>query len=209
MTDPIADTLAWYDRQAVDFAARTADLDLAPLYGRFLRHVRPGGRILDAGCGVGRDTLAFADRGFEVVAFDASEEMARLARERVGGRAEVLRMRFEDVAWQEEFDGIWACASLLHVSAAGFPGVAARLAVALRHGGAWYMSFKHGTSERIDGGRRFTDHTEASLGEALLGNGLEPAEAWVTDDVRVGHGRRHERWLNAIVVRGLSPFDQR
>ena len=88
MADPVTDTLAWYDRSAADFAVRTAELDLAPLYDRFLRRVRPGGRILDAGCGVGRDALAFAERGFEVVAFDASEEMARLARERVGGRAD-------------------------------------------------------------------------------------------------------------------------
>ncbi len=100
MADPTTDTIRWYDRQAADFDARTVDLDLAPLYDRFLSRVRPGGRILDAGCGVGRDALAFAERGFEVVAFDASEEMARLARERVGGRAEVLRMRFEDVAWR-------------------------------------------------------------------------------------------------------------
>jgi ubiquinone/menaquinone biosynthesis C-methylase UbiE len=63
---------------------QTAGLDLEPLYQRFLRHVRPGGRILDAGCGPGRDALAFADRGYEVVAFDASEAMVRLARERVG-----------------------------------------------------------------------------------------------------------------------------
>jgi hypothetical protein len=57
MTDPVADTLAYYDRRAADFAEQTADLDLEPLYARFLRHVRPGGRILDAGCGPGRDAL--------------------------------------------------------------------------------------------------------------------------------------------------------
>src|SRR3712207_7267921 len=44
-------------------------------HDRFLRRVRPGGRILDAGCGTGRDALAFVQRGFEVVAFDASAEM--------------------------------------------------------------------------------------------------------------------------------------
>jgi 2-polyprenyl-3-methyl-5-hydroxy-6-metoxy-1,4-benzoquinol methylase len=115
MADPATDTVAYYNQHAADFAAQTAALDLAPLYDSFLRHVRPDGRILDAGCGAGRDTVAFAERGHEVVAFHASEKMVRLARERAGCLATVHHMRFEEVAWRGEFDGIWACASLLHV----------------------------------------------------------------------------------------------
>ncbi len=199
MADPIADTLAWYDRQAAHFAARTADLDLAPLYDRFIRHIRSGGRILDAGCGVGRDALAFAERGYAVVAFDASAEMVRIARERTAGQAEILQMRFEDATWREEFDGVWACASLLHVPAAELPVVTRRLAAALRPGGALYMSFKHGTGERVAGGRRFTDHNEQTLRAALGGTGLALAEIWTTADVRAG--RSGERWLNAVATR--------
>src|SRR3954470_4490971 len=100
MSDATSDTIAYYDRNAAQFAAGTADLDMSALHERFLRHVRPGGRILDAGFGVGRDALAFVERGFSVVAFDASAEMVRLARERVAGRAEVLQMRFEAVDWR-------------------------------------------------------------------------------------------------------------
>lgn len=199
MPDPASDTLGWYDRNAADFAARAAGLDLGPLYDRFLRRVRTGGRILDAGCGVGRDALAFAERGFGVVAFDASEEMVLLARARVGSRAAVHRMRFEDVAWCEEFDGIWACASLLHVPPASFSEVAARLADALRPGGAWYMSFKVGGGERMAEGRLFVDHTEASLRLALAPLPLGAAEVWLSEDIRPG--RRIERWVNAIATR--------
>jgi SAM-dependent methyltransferase len=65
LADPAADTIAYYDSHAEEFAAQAANLDMYHLYDRFLRHVRPGGRILDAGCGVGRDTLAFAERGYE------------------------------------------------------------------------------------------------------------------------------------------------
>lgn len=108
---------------------------------RFLRHVRPGGRILDAGCGVEPDALAFAERGYSVVAFDASAAMVRLAWKRIAGRAEVLQMRFEDGAWREEFDGIWASASLLHMLAAELPAIARRLAGALRPCAILYMSF--------------------------------------------------------------------
>jgi len=197
MTDPAEDTVAFYDRNAATFAAQTADLDMSPLYQRFLRHVPAGGRILDAGCGVGRDALVFAARGYSVVAFDASSEMVRLARERVAGSAAVLQMRFEDVAWREEFDGVWACASLLHVPAADFPGAAARLAGALRPGGIWYMSFKLGTGERVSGGRHFLDHTAETLRVALSGVHVVVADEWISGDVR--RNRQAEQWLNVIV----------
>src|SRR3954454_18662379 len=106
MTDPAADTIGYYNRHAAEFAAQTANVDMEPIYRRFLPHVRVGGRILDAGCGVGRDALAFAERGYDVVAIDASEEMVRLARERVGGRATVRLMQFQDIQWRDRFDGI-------------------------------------------------------------------------------------------------------
>lgn len=163
------------------------------------RSVRACSRILDAGCGVGRDALAFAERGYSGVAFDASSEMVRLATQRTAGRVELMRMGFDDVDWLGEFDGVWACASLLHVPAAHLPRVLRRLGAALRPGGALYMSFKFGAGERAVGGRRFTDHTEKTLRHALGGTCLALAEIWVTGDVRAG--RTGERWLNAIATR--------
>lgn len=200
------DSVAYYDRNAERFAADTGGLDMSALYERFLRHVHAGGRILDAGCGVGRDALAFTERGYSVVAFDASPEMVRLAMERTRGRVEVLRMSFDEVGWSEEFDGVWACASLLHVRATDLPRVFRRLQAALRPGGALYMSFKLGAGERVAGSRRFTDHTEETLREALTGTGLALAQAWTTTDVR--EGRSGERWLNAIVGRGAPELVQ-
>jgi len=161
MTDEVFDTLTWYNQRAAQFAAQTADLDMGALHERFLRHVRPGGRILDAGCGTGRDAVAFARSGFLVTAFDASAEMVRVATERSGPRVTVKHMRFEEVDWRGEFDGIWACASLLHVPRGAFKAVALRLCAALKPAGAWYMSFKFGQGERVSVGRLFIDHTDA------------------------------------------------
>jgi SAM-dependent methyltransferase len=192
------DSIAYYNRNAERFAADTGGLDMSAVRERFLRHVPLGGRILDAGCGVGRDALAFAERGHQVVALDASAEMVRFAKERVAGRAEVLLMRFEDVTWREKFDGIWACASLLHVPTDQLPAAARRLATALRIGGAFYMSFKYGSGERIAAGRRFTDLIEADLATMLAGTDLQIVDSWITNDVRAG--RSDERWLNAVTT---------
>jgi SAM-dependent methyltransferase len=199
MAQPTTDSVSYYNRRAADFAAQTADLDLGALYERFLRHVRPGGRILDAGCGVGRDTLAFARRGYDVVAFDAAEEMVKLARGRAGSHAVVHRMHSEDIRWRGEFDAIWACASLLHIPEASFPTVAERMAETLRPGGAWYMSFKLGKGERVAGERLFVDHTEETLRDVLGSIPVRITEVWITADVRPGRGS--EQWLNAIAVR--------
>lgn len=113
----MAPDTAFYDQRAASYAAASHDMDLRPLYARFLPHVRPGGRILDAGCGSGRDALAFRQAGFRVEAFDASPQMARQAALLLGQDVPVLC--FEEVVWQERFDGIWACASLLHVRPGG------------------------------------------------------------------------------------------
>ncbi len=199
MADRTADTISYYSRNAACFVAETAELDLSLLRERYLRHIPSAGRILDAGCGSGRDALAFAKLGYEVVAFDACEEMVQPARAHIGRSASVICMRFEDVHWQSCFDGIWACASLLHVPSASFPTVAKRLVDALRPGGAWYMSFKLGEGERMESQRLFVDHTESSLRKALDGLGVEIAEAWTSADIRPS--RSSEHWLNAIALK--------
>jgi 2-polyprenyl-3-methyl-5-hydroxy-6-metoxy-1,4-benzoquinol methylase len=66
----------------------------------------PGGRILDAGCGSGRDSLHFLQHGHEVEAFDASAEMCQLASSLIGRT--VLQKTFEDVDSVSDFDGVLA-----------------------------------------------------------------------------------------------------
>lgn len=190
-------TTAYYRRNADAFYADTITVGMEPLYQRFLPRIPSGGHILDAGCGSGRDSRAFIERGFRVTAFDASPELVRLASRHIG--REVLAMRLEDTHWHRHFDGIWACASLLHVPAMGLPNVMSRLARALKPSGTLYASFKHGKGEREHNDRRFTDLDEPGLA-ALLAQvpGLTPIETWVTADLRPG--RSAETWLNILLA---------
>jgi SAM-dependent methyltransferase len=190
--------LAYYEDQAQSFFAETVAVDMAPLYARFLALIPSGGHILDAGCGSGRDALAFRRLGYAVTAFEASPALARLASEHCGLPVEVRR--FQEVDWEDAFDGIWACASLLHVPMAELPEVLGRLGRALKPDGVLYVSFKYGAGEREHEGRRFTDLDEqglAGLVEAVPA--LVVMETWVTGDRR--EGREGERWLNAVVAR--------
>src|SRR5829696_2513263 len=151
-------TVAYYEANAERFVEDTFEVDMRPLYAPFLTLLPAGARVLDAGCGPGRDSLAFVARGHEVTAFDASEAMARLASRRTG--LPVLRLSFDRVGFEVGFDGVWACASLLHVPRRDMPGVLHRLARALEPHGVLYASFRHGDGEAVRGGRLFSDYRE-------------------------------------------------
>ena len=130
-------------------------------------------------------------------AFDAPAAMVAAARARLESRATVHHRTFDAVAWHAAFDGIWCCASLLHVPQAAFPDVAARLLAALRPGGAWYLSFKHGEGEHGRWGRLFVDHTEVTLRAALSPLPVQLLDLWVSANRRPR--RADEAWLNAVV----------
>lgn len=190
-------SIAYYDRHAASFFKDTAAADMSELYRPFLEHLPAGGAILDAGCGSGRDSLAFRRLGYHVEAFDGSVEIVRLAREYTG--LPVAHLTFQDVAWDHHFDGIWACASLLHVSLSALPDVLAQLRRAVRPGGVIFASFKYGEGEREVAGRTFTDMSEASATALFEGGHLKILNLWTTGDVRPG--RSSENWLNILGMR--------
>lgn len=190
----------YYDRHAITFIATTRDVDMSDARERFLAAVpaRADGpaRILDAGSGSGRDALAFRVLRYDVKAFDASAAM--VAATQAHAAVETRLMRFDEFSWEHSFEGIWACASLLHVSEADLAGVINRLAAHLAPHGALYLSFKRGTGERVKDGRRFTDMTPESLSALLDGCGAfnEP-DLWESRDCRPD--RTSEVWVNAVV----------
>jgi len=191
----VSETIGFYDENAEDFFRRSVDADMARGHADFTALLAPGGRILDAGCGSGRDSLALARLGFEVTPIEASPKLAALAKAHTKLPVEV--MTFDQIGWRETFDGVWACASLLHVPRGELPSAVTRLRDALVPGGVLWMSFKYGVQERFANGRHFTDLDEAGA-EALLAEvgGLSAISLTVTGDARPD--RANERWLSVL-----------
>lgn len=185
-------SVEFYEQNAETFFRGSVDADMAAGWEQFATLLKPGDWVLDAGCGSGRDALALSRMGFKVAAMEASPRLADLARAHTGLPVHV--MTFDQIAWREAFDGVWACASLLHVPRAELPSVMSRIREALIPGGVWWMSFKYGTEEREVAGRRFTDLDEAGA-EALLAQvgGLDLISMTVVEDGRPE--RAGERWL--------------
>ena len=190
------ENLKYYDEHATSFAADTCAVDFSNIRDRFSRELTNGAEILDFGCGSGRDTKAFLQQGFLVTAVDGSEQLCRIASEYTG--IPVRKMLFQELDETERYDGIWACASILHVPRSSLSDILRRMHKALKPGGVMYVSFKYGTFEGERDGRYFTDLTETSF-EALLKEtgGLKIEEEWISIDVRPG--REEQKWLNIIL----------
>jgi SAM-dependent methyltransferase len=192
-------TQEYYDRHATEYCEATRNRDLGEIYDRFLEHLSPGAHILDAGSGSGRDTKIFLKRGYQVTAIDASPKLARLADEYTHHPCQVLR--FQDLAFERTFDGVWACASLLHVPRNEMEDVLFRFGKALKPGGIMYVSLKEGEGELVAGdGRFFRNYTRSSFEELLTRvPQLHEIGYWKTDEVPTGNQTRS--WLGFLLKR--------
>lgn len=193
-------TLAYYDTNAKSFIEGTVNVDFTYVQNKFLDYIDEAAHILDFGCGSGRDTKYFLDRGYSVDAIDGSKELCKLASAYTG--IEIKNMLFQDLQEVDEYDAIWACSSILHLSYTELVDVMKKMVIALKGNGLIYTSFKYGNFEGVRNGRYFIDMTEDSL-EKLLQDveGLEVEETWVTSDVRPG--RSEEKWLNLFLRKKL------
>ncbi len=189
-------TLSFYNSHAEDFVRHTVDVEFTGVQERFLKYMPAIGRILDFGCGSGRDTKCFLDKGYSVTAVDGSEELCRLAEEHTG--IMVKCMLFNELDDTAAYDGIWACSSILHLPRTDLKDVFYRMIKAVKPGGYIYTSFKYGTFEGERNGRYFTDFTEETFGDFIADiPGICIVEQWVSADVRPGRGE--EKWLNLIL----------
>jgi 2-polyprenyl-3-methyl-5-hydroxy-6-metoxy-1,4-benzoquinol methylase len=189
-------TLTYYNNNAQTFSDSTLNVDMSALYAEFLPHVKQHGHILDAGCGSARDAAYFKNQGFTVSAFDASPALAKLASNYLQQPVEIKT--FQELECINKYDGIWCCASLLHVPKAELPQVFLKLQNALKPDGVLYVSFKYGTQERVHNGREFTDLNESALTALITHHTeLKIIKQWQTVDQRPE--RESEVWLNALI----------
>ena len=169
---------------------------MTALYEPFLKLLPSNAHILDAGCGSGRDSFYFIQNGYKVTAIDASEKLSKLAFKLI--KQPVLNISFQEMEFENEFDGIWASASLLHIPRTEIDDVLTRLTKALKQYGFIYASFKYGTEEYEKDGRLFNCYDESSIVQLL--NKLEILDLfklWVSNDSRPN--RQHEKWLNCLI----------
>lgn len=192
-------TLDFYNNNSKAYIENTLSVDMSHLYKYFLSYIPKASNILDLGCGSGRDSLEFIKKGYNVTSVDGSKELSLAASKIIG--KEVICSRFEDLKLKESFDGVWACASLLHVNKDNILDVIKNISSNLKANGVFYMSFKYGDNEYIDEkGRYFNCYTEKTFSELISKvNSLKVEKIYKTIDVLPGRG--DITWLNILCIK--------
>lgn len=154
-------TIDYYNNNAAKYYNQTVEMGMEEIIEEFIKYIPADGAILDLGCGSGRDSVYFMEEGFDVTAVDGSKELCELAKIEFGG--EVQNMLFEELEFDNVFDGVWACASLLHVKKSELPNILKKISKALVDDGVLYMSVKHGEFEGVRDDRYYSDYRTGEI----------------------------------------------
>lgn len=189
------DSIDYYNKYASLVFEDTVNQNMEHLIEEFSALLKEGDAILDMGCGSGRDSLVFYERGYDVTPMDGSIEMCRLAEIHTG--LDALHMNYEEMNFEQAFDGVWACASLVHLPKAAMPKMLNKIARALTPEGILYLSLKKGSAEGFQGEIYMSFYEQQELAGLIADSGLFALEkVWITADVRAGHSQ--EQWINIL-----------
>jgi SAM-dependent methyltransferase len=190
------DSIDYYNRYAVPYYEETVDVSMEEIMQPFVELLPENAEVLDLGCGSGRDTIVLEEKGCYVTPLDGSEEMCKLAE--VNTDKEVLQMTYDEMDFDDVFDGIWACASLVHLTVGEMRDVLGKLVQALKKDGILYFSVHKGERDGIYNGRYFRDYRKKELSGLIEEySELELINIWSTPDVRAG--KSDKMWLNVLV----------
>lgn len=201
MNDDITDitqrTLQHYERTAQQFFAGTIDHDVSQNIHALLAAIEAPApfRLLDLGCGPGRDLKAFTAMGHEAIGIDGSAKFVEMARAYSG--CTVWHQDFVALDLPAgHFDGVFANASLFHVPSAALPKVLRDLQAALKPGGVLFSSNPRGDNREGWNGPRYGSYYDYPAWEAYLtAAGFAPLHHYYRPE---GLPREQQPWLASV-----------
>lgn len=200
-------TLNAYNASAQEFTKNTEALHPEEQAKHFLQ-LLPGNRILDLGCGPGRDAEVFVERGHQVTGIDLSPQMIEIARSRVTAQFHVMDMESLDFP-PSHFDGIWASASLLHVPQKNIPRLIGNLYSLLVEEGIFYFSLKKGSGEHLQYDPRYGNlqkfwsfFEKEEIEQIVKQTGFEVVKSVISE--KKSTYQEYPLWVNVICKKGKN-----
>ena len=191
----------YYEKNAVKYIEETISADMSAQYDFFLKYMPKQGTILDIGFGSGRDMMYFSSLGYKVKGIDITPYFVMQMENR---GYDVRLMDVENMEFTKIFDGIWACASLLHIKRERLHDVFIKCSELLKDNGIMYCSFKLGDAEQVIDGRYFNYVDIDYLKSIVEGTKLEIIDYCYTNDVRL---ERSDKWINLLVRKGEGDYE--
>jgi cyclopropane fatty-acyl-phospholipid synthase-like methyltransferase len=188
------DTIQYYKENASEYIRKTQNIDMTNHYEFFLKYLKHGDSILDIGFGSGRDSIYFSNN-YSVTSIDVVNEFIEHAKSI--GLLNVHFQSVQDMMYKNDFNAIWACASLLHIKKQELNAVFKKCYKALKQNGYMYCSFKYGDYEGEIDGKYYTFLTENTIKECIINTGFDMIEYVITDDLLY----RETKWLNVILCK--------
>lgn len=174
----------------------TGDLPQKKWEEMLMKHLKKGAHILDLGCGAGNASKVFKAHGFQITMMDGAKNLCELASDYVGEKA--ICQRFDELSDVQIYDGVWACASLLHVPKAHLPDILHKIYQSLKQPGYFYTLFKEGDKTYSFNDLPFTELTVAQMETWLAPyEDFNLLEVKRTPDPRKDHPG--EDWLHFIL----------
>ncbi|WP_310601957.1 class I SAM-dependent methyltransferase [Anaerosporobacter sp.] len=196
------DSIDYYNRFAAKYYEETVNATMKEQLNQFIELLPIGGAVLDLGCGSGRDSLFFIEEGFDVTSLDGAEKMCELAQIHIGQG--VLNLTYEQLDFDEVFDGVWACASLVHEKPEQLSTILQKVIDCLKPNGVMYMSFRYGDFLGFNSEIDYYAYTEDTLSSIIdkcrENQNIEIIKTFITKDEREEF--LDNKWLN-IYIRKL------
>ena len=182
----------YYASHSGEYIAKTKDSDMSGIYAFIKPYIKNVKKVLDLGFGSGRDSLYFLHQDYDVYSLDSCPEFIKHGQ--AIGLPHLIQKDIEQLDYTNEFDFIFASASLLHIPSNKLADVLTKCRLALREKGFLYASFKYGVFEGIRDNRYYTDMTEKTIEPFLAQARLMLVKVMISDDVQ----NRGNRWLNIV-----------
>lgn len=213
--------LDFYNQNSESYFKLSFDaFNLDSLYKRFIDFKIPeGGKVLDAGCGSGRDALNFIAKGYDVTAFDGSKGMVDILNANAGsmlkrispdvynerkkqgmGDFECLHKDFLEIDFKNEFDAVWSAAALLHLPTEAFDKALSNLTDSLKDNGVMYFSIKKLENGYLDDGKRIFYNP----GKEHLNNLFDKLQLKLEDYWETGKQNDPNQTFENYIVRKIS-----